>query len=140
MAEINATGGCLCGRLRYRVRGDIVWTGYCHCESCRRFTGSVVTNWLGISDTDLEFDGDWPATHSMGGTTRGFCPACGSSMTCEVERFPNYIQLHIGSLDDPNAVLPMAHVHHSEKLGWFEIDDGLPKYPHSAADKGDWRS
>ena len=48
MSEILASGRCLCGKISYRVTGPPVWIGYCHCESCRRFTGGLVTSWLGI--------------------------------------------------------------------------------------------
>jgi len=124
--------GEICGP-GYRVIGPTLWSGYCHCTSCRRFTGSVVTNWLGIGDGDLEFDGELPAYYRDGGVTRGFCPECGSSLTYAAERFPGYIQVHLGSLDQPERILPVAHVHHAEKIGWFEIDDDLPRFDGSAA-------
>ena len=139
MTEEFAIGRCLCGRLSYRVTGPVVWSGYCHCSSCRRFTGSVVTNWLGISDVHLEFDGELPARYRDGGVTRGFCPHCGSSMTYASARFPGYIQLHLGSLDEPGRVHPQAHVHHAEKIDWLDIDDDLPRFEASAADAdGHW--
>jgi len=139
MSIIGATGGCLCGAVRYRVEGEIVWAGYCHCGSCRRFTGSVVTNWLGIRDTDLVFTAGQPAGYEVEGVCRGFCAACGSSLSYRAERFPDYIQLHLGSLDQPAAIEPMAHVHCAQKLGWFEVADELPRFPGSAAADGDWR-
>ena len=58
MPNSDATGRCLCGRISYRVTGKTIWSGYCHCESCRRFSGAAVTSWLGIADDDLEFDGE----------------------------------------------------------------------------------
>jgi len=136
MSEPVATGRCLCGRISYRVTGPAVWSGYCHCRSCRRFTGSVVTSWLGIGEQDLAFDGEAPASYVDGGVTRGFCANCGSSLTYASTRFPNYIQLHLGSLDDPGIARPLAHVHHAEKVAWFEVADELPRYPASAADDG----
>ena len=139
MPNPNATGRCLCGKISYRVNGPAVWSGYCHCQSCRRFTGSVVTSWLGIGDSDLEFDAGLPTYFVDSGVTRGFCPDCGSSLTYAAERFPNYVQIHVGSLDDPDSIMPRAHVHHEEKVAWFEVDDELPRYPGSAADAGgDW--
>ena len=140
MSEILASGRCLCGKISYRVTGPPVWIGYCHCESCRRFTGGLVTSWLGIDAGDIEFDGESPENYVDGGVTRGFCRHCGASLTYASERFPGYLQLHLGSLDDPAAIRPQAHVHHAEKVDWFEIDDELPRYPGSAADaNGDWK-
>ena len=140
MPEPGATGRCLCGRISYRVTGPTLWSGYCHCRSCRRFTGGLVTSWLGINEDDVAFDDETPEHYVDGGVTRGFCKHCGSSLTYASERFPGYLQLHLGSLDDPAAVRPRAHVHHAEKVDWFEIDDPLPRYPGSAADAdGDWK-
>jgi len=139
MSNVTATGRCLCGKISYRITGPKIWSGYCHCESCRRFSGAVVTSWLGISDTDLEFDQHQPAVYQSEGVKRGFCPSCGSSLTYQSERFPDYIQLHLGSLDQPQRYRPQDHVHYAEKVAWFELDDGLPRFDDSAADdNNDW--
>jgi NAD(P)-dependent dehydrogenase (short-subunit alcohol dehydrogenase family) len=37
-----AEGGCLCGAVRYRVRGSAIASGICHCRSCRK-TASAPT-------------------------------------------------------------------------------------------------
>ena len=136
-----AIGGCLCGQVRFRLAGELIWAGYCHCSSCRRFTGSVVTNWVGVRDTDVVFTSGQPAQFTQAGVDRGFCRDCGSSLTYRADRFPDYLQVHIGALDDCEAVQPMAHVHYAEKPGWFEVADQLPRYPASAAaDGNDWQS
>ena len=38
-------GGCLCGGVRYRTKGDPKRVGVCHCRYCQLRTGSA----LGIS-------------------------------------------------------------------------------------------
>ena len=40
MAEIRE-GGCLCGTVRYRVKGNPVRASVCHCTFCKRRTGSA---------------------------------------------------------------------------------------------------
>lgn len=35
------TGGCLCGTVRYRVRGAAAYDTFCHCINCQKITGSV---------------------------------------------------------------------------------------------------
>jgi hypothetical protein len=32
------TGGCRCGAVRYRLRGEPFKAGLCHCTDCRRET------------------------------------------------------------------------------------------------------
>ena len=140
--DINGVeGGCLCGRIRYRVDGELVWSGYCHCESCRRFTGSVVTNWAGIREAAFVLLSGQPKVYATPGVERGFCADCGASLTYRADRFPDYLQLHLGSLDAPGAAAPMAHVHTAEQVGWFEVADDLPRFAGSAAAEGaDWEA
>lgn len=139
MSNEIITGRCLCGKISYRVTGPQIWSGYCHCESCRRFSGAVVTNWLGIRDTDLVFDHAQPRIYQSRGVKRGFCPGCGSSLTYQAERFPDYIQLHVGTLDEPARIKPQDHVHYADKVDWFEVTDCLPRFDDSAADdNNDW--
>jgi aspartate racemase len=35
-------GGCLCGGVRYEVRGAFLRAGHCHCSRCRRHSGAAV--------------------------------------------------------------------------------------------------
>lgn len=89
---------------------------------------------------NIEFTAGYPAIFADAGVERGFCPNCGSSLTYAAKRFPGYIQVHVGSLDDPDRFQPEAHVHHAEKVGWFHVDDGLPRFDHSMADESDdWK-
>ena len=30
------TGGCLCGAVRYKISGDLIFSGKCYCEDCRK--------------------------------------------------------------------------------------------------------
>ena len=44
MAETNAAtihGRCLCGHVNYEYTGSVGPANYCHCEDCRRCTGSA---------------------------------------------------------------------------------------------------
>lgn len=34
------TGSCLCGGIQYEVTGEPMKRVMCHCENCRKFTGS----------------------------------------------------------------------------------------------------
>ncbi len=40
MTEL-VSGGCLCGYVRYEYDGEIGSANYCHCQDCRKTTGSA---------------------------------------------------------------------------------------------------
>ncbi len=132
MSGKTVEGGCLCRNVRYRVDGSPVWIGYCHCRSCRRSTGAAAVTHVGVRDTDLTFvKGNRKIFESSPGVNRGFCSECGSPLTYEADRFPAYVQVYVGTFDRPNQFLPQAHVHFSERVSWFNVNDELPRYAGS---------
>ena len=36
----NRTGGCNCGEVGFQVEGEPIRVGACHCQICRKDTGS----------------------------------------------------------------------------------------------------
>ncbi len=45
---VERSGGCLCGAVRYAVRGKPLWIARCHCESCRRATSAAFATYAGF--------------------------------------------------------------------------------------------
>ena len=67
------TGGCLCGSVRFRLHGQPLRTGVCHCQDCRRTSGSAYVFYAVWPRTAYDGPGD---LGSFAG--RSFCKACGS--------------------------------------------------------------
>ena len=40
MSQITVKGGCLCGSVQYEVTGETKRFYHCHCERCRKATGT----------------------------------------------------------------------------------------------------
>lgn len=40
--ENTYRGQCFCGAVQFTVSGEPAGMGYCHCESCRRWSGGPV--------------------------------------------------------------------------------------------------
>ncbi len=129
MAALPLEGGCLCGRVRYRIDAAPLWTGYCHCTSCRRSTGAPVTMFVGAAADSVAFTkGGRAVFASSPGVQRGFCAACGTPLTYESDRFPGETHFYISTLDHPQSLPPAFHVFHEERLPWLEIADTLPRH------------
>ena len=135
-----AEGQCLCGKVRFQILTPPIWVGYCHCESCRRATGAPVVTYVGVRNVDVSFiEGKRKIFESSPGVRRGFCSECGTPLTYEADRFPDYVQLHISTFNDPHRFTPKEHVRYSQRISWFVPDGNLPKHMDSAiGEAGEW--
>jgi hypothetical protein len=136
--EMGLTGGCLCGDLRYKVRGNPLWVGYCHCRRCQRHTGAPFAVFAMFTRDDFTWtQGNLATYHSSREVLRGFCPRCGSTLTfARPER--NEINIALGTLDDPNQLAPQEHVFTDSHVNWIRITDDLPRtgrFPPDLADR-----
>jgi hypothetical protein len=120
-------GGCMCGAVRYEVRGRLRPVVMCHCTQCRRSTGHVMASTAARhSDFRLlkEQDLEWYASSSE--ARRGFCRRCGSTLFWQGAG-RDYISITAGSLDDSGGLAIACHIFVADKGGYYDIDDALPQ-------------
>ena len=77
------TTRCLCGYITYEYSGPVGPAGYCHCEDCRRCTGSAFNISVRLSLAEFRITSGNPKPFTKRGDsgnelTRHFCPECGS--------------------------------------------------------------
>ena len=78
------TGKCLCESIKFKIHGNPLWVSHCHCQSCRRNTGSVVATFVGLRKEQLSYiTGSRKFYESSPGVHRGFCADCGTPLTYE---------------------------------------------------------
>lgn len=120
-------GGCLCGKVRFEVRGPLREVLGCHCSQCRKQTGSfyMATN---AADESLSLEGGehlkW--YHSSARAKRGFCGECGSALFWKHEEDP-FTSVMAGSFDTPSGLRLTRHIFTADKGDYYEIADGLPQ-------------
>jgi hypothetical protein len=118
------TGGCLCGAVRYSVAGRPRAPAVCHCEDCRRQSGSAFSVFFLVRDDELELDGDLATYVTIGERTgfrreRRFCPACGSPVLSRLEEMPGMAFLKAGTLDDGDRVRPAIEFYRASAQRWI---------------------
>ena len=98
MADEVLDGSCLCGAVRYRVRGPFMRFVHCHCSRCRKATGSGhATNliaepanleWIAGRDQTQRFD--LPSAKSFATAVCRTCrrPCHGSAATASAPSYP----------------------------------------------------
>jgi hypothetical protein len=133
---MRASGGCLCGLVRFEADGDPLWVAHCHCSSCRHHTGSAVATFVGFRRSQVTFNTrDRSIYASSPGVWRGFCARCGTPLSYEAESAPGELHLYVGTFDEPAAFVATTHVFYGERLPWLELHDALPR--HTAGGGGE---
>ena len=124
----SATGGCLCGAVRFRIDGELRDVVFCHCTRCRRFHGHVGA-YTTCARSDLTLIGEGTLRwFTLDGSSRGFCSACGSSLFWSREGLGT-IGVAAGALDEPTGLRPLRHVFVADAGDYYEIADGLERFP-----------
>jgi len=129
MAEENAvhSGHCLCGAVRYEVRGPLTDLHACHCTMCQRQGGHFAMA-TGAKRADFELTAGealkWYRSSDF--AQRGFCADCGSSLFWQDDS--DEISINAGSLDQPTGLRLVKHIYVEDKADYYEIDDDLPKF------------
>jgi hypothetical protein len=125
-------GGCTCGAIRYRVKGQPANSMVCHCRTCRRVAAAPVVAWVTFPAAQFELLSGQPSQfHSSGPVRRTFCSACGTPLTYEHTDAAGFVDITTCSLDDPDLFPPTHHSWLSHDLEWVRFGDGLPTFPES---------
>ena len=123
--QIRATGGCLCGAVRYEVRGPLRPVVYCHCTQCRRTSGHFSASTATRLDNHILSESKglrWYQSSPM--ARRGFCRDCGSSLFWEPTS-GDRVSIAAGTLDSPTGLNAAAHVFVGDSGDYYTVSDGL---------------
>lgn len=128
----QASGGCLCGAVRYTMSGARRPIVYCHCEQCRRTSGHhVAATACGEDELTITRDDGLRWYRSSEYAERGFCKRCGGNLFFRpMDR--DYVSVMAGTLDAPTGLSAAAHIFVDSKLDYYEILDGLPQHAGDA--------
>jgi hypothetical protein len=123
-----ASGGCLCGAVRYRLHGALRPVVYCHCGQCRRTHGHFAAYTSVPSDRmELVEARGLAWFRSSAEAERGLCRECGASLFWR-RVGGEECGIAAGSLDDGAGLAASAHIFVADKGAYYEITDGLPQY------------
>lgn len=120
-------GACLCGANRFTLPGPMGPVTACHCGQCRKTSGHFSASF----DTD-EAAVIWQARdvsehQTAGGSQRGFCPTCGSSLYFRAA--DGSFSMEAGAVENPTGGQLAAHIFTADKGDYYELLDGLPQFP-----------
>jgi hypothetical protein len=125
------TGQCLCGAIRFDIRGELAPVQVCHCVDCRRAQGTPFATNVPVALQQLTFTSDTgtlSSFESSPGKRRWFCARCGSPLYSERSSLPGVVRLRAGLLDEPVDLTVEGHGFWSSRCRWWQDTDALPRH------------
>jgi hypothetical protein len=131
MSTPSVSGGCLCGAVRYTATGEAVRFYHCHCQRCRRASGTGHASNLFLKGT-LKWDSgeDLIKSYKLPEAerfTNTFCGDCGGRVPRFIETM-GMVFIPAGSLDAEPDLSPQARIFTGSGADWSCDETGLPEF------------
>ena len=119
-------GACFCGSVEFSVSGSPAAQGYCHCDSCRKWSAGPVNAFTLWNPEALKIDkgadniGEY---HKTANSHRKWCVKCGGHLFTD---HPEWKLVDVYAASIPGfPYQPGVHVNYQETK--LRVKDGLPK-------------
>lgn len=133
MTELNLKGSCLCGSVKYEIKGEGKAFYHCHCTRCRKATGTGhASNILVSPETSVHWlqGEELLKRYKVPEAERfftNFCSNCGSLMPRVVPELDGVV-VPGGSLDVEPGMMPQARIFWDSRADWSCSGDGIPVF------------
>ena len=125
------TGSCCCGDVAFTVEDDFSDFFFCHCEQCRKLTGTAHAanlftspnniNWINGKEKVKHYD------HQERSFSKAFCENCGSGLPFVTQSGTSLI-VPAGSLDGEPSKRLDAQMFCAEQAEWHNIGVDVAKF------------
>lgn len=119
-------GSCFCGAISLEVTGEPAAMGYCHCRSCRSWSGGPVNAfslWSPDAVKVTQGQEHLATFHKTDMSHRQYCRLCGGHL---MTNHPPLKMIDVFTATIPDLPFkPMVHVNYAETV--LPMRDGLPK-------------
>jgi hypothetical protein len=132
-------GGCACGAIRFRARGQPVVAMACHCRFCQRRLGTAFALVAYFDEKNIEFSGGSLSTYEHRSDESGrwlkiqFCPRCGTTVSHTAEVRAGLRSLSIGAFDEPDRFRIERHIWTRSKRPWLSIPADVAVFAQGSA-------
>ncbi|OIO68715.1 MAG: hypothetical protein AUJ57_09820 [Zetaproteobacteria bacterium CG1_02_53_45] len=123
-------GSCLCGRVKYEIRGEMGPITHCHCPSCQKAHATAFSSVSRVKVGELAFTAGESLLkfyESSPGKKRYFCSNCGSQIYAKREEQDHYI-FRMGTIDGDPGIRPAQHIFTRYKAPWYNMHDNIPEF------------
>ncbi len=136
--EIEVSGGCQCGAVRYHSTQMLDNSHICHCRMCQKAAGNIFAGLVAAPDDTLVWTRGKPSIwHSSEHVERGFCANCGTPLFYH-DVNNGRTNLMIGTLDDPDRFPPGANTGTEGMVSWFSSLTSIEDAGATETDREQW--
>lgn len=128
-------GACFCGAVEIEVTGTPNAMGYCHCRSCRSWSGGPVNAFTLWAPEAVKVTKGAEHILTYNKTPMSFrqsCRVCGGHLMTSHPPL-NMVDVYAATIPDL-AFVPVVHVNYAETV--LPMKDGLPKLKDFPAEFG----
>ena len=123
----RATGGCLCGAVRYEVNGPLRDVVLCHCSRCRRTHGHVAA-YAACRVGDLVLvASDSLRWYADSDRERGFCTTCGASLFWRAPGRET-VSVAAGTIAAPTGLRTIGQIFVSSAGDYYDLPDAGERF------------
>ncbi len=124
--DIEASGGCQCGAVRYHATSFLDSSHICHCRMCQKAVGNFFAALIGVPREAFTWTRGQPTIfQSSDPVSRGFCGNCGTPLLYDFAA-SKHLNITTGSLDNPSLFRPQVQFGQEARMPWFDGLCGLP--------------
>lgn len=124
--NLEMSGKCLCGAVRFTARAEAPHVGACHCGMCRRWTSgpfmavelSEPPSFTGEDQVGVYRSSEWGE--------RGFCQPCGTTLFWRMPDGAHY-GISAGALDSQNGLIFRDQIFIDEKPAFYHFANDTKK-------------
>jgi hypothetical protein len=126
---------CACGSVSLRVSGEPVAHSVCHCDNCKRRTGSAFGMGAYFPKqlvAGIEGETNVYAFHNSARNEdqrRHFCSKCGTTLYWYSSTLPDLVGVAGGCFADDPLSEPSITASHSKKLAWVKVPSTWRLWP-----------
>lgn len=130
--SLHHSGRCLCGNVSYEVSGSPIIVAQCHCDECRRLSGTGHTIGAVFEAKNFTLNGK-VGEHQYKSSkaslvTRSFCPDCGSPIFGRNTKMPDHVSIPLGTMEDASDLSVEVVVFERDRKHWDQLGEDVASF------------
>ncbi|MEP1572525.1 GFA family protein [Roseibium album] len=129
---MNFSGKCLCGAVSYEADSAPIVVAQCHCDECRRLSGTGHTVGAMFHTKSVSLKGNlhkFTYISAKGSeVTKASCATCGSPIFGTNSHTPDHITMTLGSMDNANGLEVEVVIFERDRQHWDRLSEDVASF------------